>query len=97
MPDGDRDGIANVLLEAMACGLPVVCSNLPGPAEAVRHEVEGLLTSPDDPLDVANACQRLAREDGLAARLGRAGRKRVEEKFDIEVNVRKLVDVFARL
>ena len=46
--DGDRDGIPNVLVEAMACGLPVVTTTAGGITELVDHDVNGLLCDPED-------------------------------------------------
>ncbi len=72
LADGDRDGIPNVLVEAMACGLPVVTTPVSGIPELVRAEDNGLLVPPDDPEAVAEALLRLRTDPELAARLGRA-------------------------
>jgi glycosyltransferase involved in cell wall biosynthesis len=53
--DGDRDGIPNVLLEAMAMGLPVVATRVSGIPEVVRHHHNGLLVEPDDAAALADA------------------------------------------
>ena len=58
LPD-DRDGIPNVLVEAMAAGAPVVASAVSGIPELVAHEVNGLLVAPDDPEALADALVRL--------------------------------------
>lgn len=65
-------GITNV--EAAACGTPAVASDSPGLRESVRHDETGLLVPADDPAALAGAMQRLARDPGAVARLGRAGR-----------------------
>ena len=51
----DRDGIPNVLVEAMAAGAPVVATNVSGIPELVEHEVNGLLVEPEDPEALADA------------------------------------------
>ncbi len=82
LDDGDRDGIPNVLVEAMASGLAVVTTPVSGIPELVIHEENGLLVRPDDPQALAAALLRLHQDTHLAAALGRAGRSAVLERFD---------------
>lgn len=71
-----------VLLEAMACGTPVVASNLPGVRTVVRDGETGLLAEPGDPVDLAEKLDRLLADPALRARMGEAGRRRVETHYD---------------
>jgi glycosyltransferase involved in cell wall biosynthesis len=87
---GDRDGIPVVLMEAMACGLPVVSGDLPAVRELVEDGRTGLLVRPDDPSAVAEALARLAADPGLRASLGSAGRAHVREEFALDVNIDRL-------
>jgi glycosyltransferase involved in cell wall biosynthesis len=82
LDNGDRDGIPNVLVEAMACGVPVVTTAVCGIPEIVSDGVNGQLVPPDDPQALADALQRLAREPLFASRLASAGRETVRERFD---------------
>ena len=77
------EGTSNALLEAMASGLPVVATRVGGTLELVRDGVEGLLVPPDDARALAAALERVLLEPGLAARLGAAGRDRVEHEHDL--------------
>lgn len=88
--DGDRDGVPNVILEAFAAGLPVVSSDLPGIAEAVRHERTGLLAAPGDAEALRGALRRLLTDTDLRERLIRDARTFVREHFDLERNVGRL-------
>jgi glycosyltransferase involved in cell wall biosynthesis len=81
LPDGDRDGIPNVLLEAMAHGLPVISTTLAGVREAVIHGSSGLLCDPDDAAGMAMSLTRLARSPELRVTMGRAGRTRIANAF----------------
>ena len=92
---GDRDGLPNVVPEAMAHGLPVISSAAGGAAEAVRDGDTGLIVDPADPAALADAVERLADDAPLRQRLGRSGRAWVEENFLAEVNTRRLVRAFA--
>jgi glycosyltransferase involved in cell wall biosynthesis len=80
--DGDRDGIPNVLLEAMACGLPVVTTGISGIPELVTDGVTGLIVPAGDPDATADALLRLHEDKALARRLSRAGEALVRERFD---------------
>jgi glycosyltransferase involved in cell wall biosynthesis len=82
LEDGDRDGIPNVLMEAMACGVPVVTTGVSGITELVRDGVNGLLVEPDRPNDLADALHRLIKDPGLASDIGEQGRTTISGRFD---------------
>ena len=91
---GDRDGIPNVVLEAMAAGLPVVATGVSGIPEAVSHDVTGLLVEPDSPSSLATALERVLTDAGLAGRFGAAGRARIAEEFTLAVASQRLRALF---
>jgi glycosyltransferase involved in cell wall biosynthesis len=91
---GDRDGIPNVVLEAMASGLPVVATAVSGLPEAVTDGVTGLLVAPDDPTAMADALQRLLTEPDLAGSFGAAGAARAQSEFSIEASTNRLTHAF---
>jgi glycosyltransferase involved in cell wall biosynthesis len=82
LPNGDRDGLPNVLMEAMIRELPIVSTGLEGVSEAVENGRSGLLTEPDDPSEFAGALERVLAEPELARRLGAGGRAVAVERFD---------------
>ena len=75
LEDGDRDGIPNVLMEAMACRVPVVTTGVSGITELVRDGENGLIVGPDRPVDLADALHRLVKDPGLAHQLAERGRR----------------------
>jgi glycosyltransferase involved in cell wall biosynthesis len=82
-PTGDRDGLPNVVLEAMACARPVVASDLAAIATAVVPGESGLLVPAGDPGALASAIGALLHEPALRGRLGQKARDRVERDFDL--------------
>jgi glycosyltransferase involved in cell wall biosynthesis len=78
------EGLPVVILEAMACELPVVATDCGGVREAVRDGVEGFVLPPRDPDRAAAALERLWREPELRLRMGRAGRARVLSEYTLE-------------
>jgi len=82
-PDGDRDGLPNVLVEAMSTGLPAVGSNLSGIPEAIDDGETGLLVPPGNGAVLASALARCA-DPALRARLGAAAAARVRERFSFD-------------
>lgn len=93
--DGDRDGIPNVLLEAMAMGLPVVATRISGIPELVKHRHNGLLVGAEDASNLADAVQQLIETPVLAAQLGRQARQAVTRDFDNDRNLRVLLGLLA--
>jgi glycosyltransferase involved in cell wall biosynthesis len=89
--EGDRDGLPNVVLEAMASGRPVVASDVAAIACAVEHERTGLLVPPGDPLALAATLDRLARDPAARERFGARGRQRVEADYDLNRCTARLI------
>lgn len=93
--NGDRDGIPNVLLEAMAMGLPVVTTGISGIPELVRHEHNGLLVPPQEPEPLASALARLLADRDLRHTLGTRGQDTVRQGFSLDRTVRMLKALFS--
>jgi glycosyltransferase involved in cell wall biosynthesis len=94
LDNGDRDGLPNVLMEAMACGLPVVTTPVSGIPEIIKDGQNGTLVPPDDAAALANAIQRISSDRMLARNLGRAGRSTVLERFDGDKTAMELAALF---
>ena len=92
--DGSRDIIPNALIEAMAMRLPVVSTTVTGVPEIVENGVSGLLVPPADPEALADVLGRLIRDPELRGRLGEHARLRVEERFDIDLNIARYAELF---
>lgn len=93
LANGDRDGIPNVLVEAMGVGLPVVSTAISGIPELVDDGINGLLVAPGRSEDLAAALERLLRDAALRARLGANARRTVVERFDSAANSASLAEL----
>jgi glycosyltransferase involved in cell wall biosynthesis len=87
LENGDHDGLPNVIVEAMAHGLPVASTTLAGVREAVVDGECGLLVPPGDEVGLADALQRLLSDGALRSRLGAQARRRVVTRFERGANL----------
>ena len=87
-----REGLSNVILEAMQAGKPVIASTAGGNVESVVVDKTGLMFDPADPEELAALILKLAADDALAVELGQAGRQRANELFTLENMVRQTED-----
>jgi glycosyltransferase involved in cell wall biosynthesis len=92
--DGDRDGIPNVILEAMAMQLPVVSTRHSAIPEAIEDGVNGVLIPPEDPAALAQALENLLSDPELRQRLGDRGRETVMQQFNPQKNAQMLINAF---
>jgi len=90
LANGDRDGIPNVVAEAMATGVPVVSTAISGIPELIAHGKNGLLVPERDPQALANAIETLLVNPSLRTRLGEEARRTICEVFDSEKTTRVL-------
>lgn len=92
-----REGLPLTLLEAAACGRPLIASDVPGCREIARAGVNALLVPPDDAQALADAISRLAADQALRAKFGAAGRALVEREFSSARIGREVVALYRRL
>jgi len=92
LANGDQDGLPNVILEAMAHGLPVLSTRLGGIMEAIVDGESGLLADQDDASVLAEHLGRLLEDPELRQLLGQGGQKRVAERFERSANLPGVVD-----
>jgi len=90
-----REGLPNVLLEAMAHGRPVVATPVGGIPDLIQDDVNGLLVPVGDPVALASVLTRLAADPALGVRLGAAAR-RTAEGFDWSLVQPQLVAILER-
>jgi colanic acid/amylovoran biosynthesis glycosyltransferase len=94
LASGRRDGIPNVIIEAMAMGLPCVGTRAAGLEEAIVPGVTGALCDPGDPRSLADAIERLLRDPADLERMGSNARAHVCTTFDAERNFAALLELF---
>lgn len=91
------EGISNTILEAMACGLPVLATRVGAGAELVVEGLTGSLVPAGDVVALANGLCRIAANRPAAAAMGRAGRLRIEERFSLPAMVAAYESVYRRV
>ena len=89
---GEAFGV--VLLESMACGKPVIASNLPGVRTVVNDGIDGLLVEPGNPADLAEKIQMLLSEPARRREMGKRGRAKVEAKYSWSAIIPRLIQVY---
>jgi glycosyltransferase involved in cell wall biosynthesis len=91
------EGLSNALLEAMAHGLPVVVSDVPGNADVVDHEVNGLQFVAGDADSLADRLARLIADEALRVELGRRARVHVESRYALTDVVERYISLYEGL
>jgi glycosyltransferase involved in cell wall biosynthesis len=92
-----REGLPKGLIEAAACGLPLVTTDVPGCREVVTDGVDGLLVPPRNARALAQAIARLHDDPALAARLGMAARTKALAEFDERIVIERTLAVYREL
>jgi len=95
LPSASGEGLPLVLLEAMACGLPVIATTVGGTPEIIKHMKNGVLVPPRNPEAMAEALSKLLSE-GLGPALGEEARRIVENRLTWEENLRQLQDIYKK-
>lgn len=93
-PNGDRDGIPNVFLESMAMGVPVVATRVSAIPELVEDNETGLLVSPGNPVQMAEAMSRLLTDTDLRRRIVAAAKQRIARDFDNTALIQDLAKIY---
>lgn len=97
LPSFYGEGVPKSLLEAAACGRPIVTTDTPGCRDVVRDGDNGLLVPPRDSAALADAIARLVRDAALRARMGELGRRRAEREFALNKIVGETLKVYGEL
>ncbi len=91
------EGLSLSILEAMAAGKPIIATNIKGNNELVVDGITGFLVLPRNPEMVGYYITRLLQDKRLVKKMGRLGRKRVEEKFDIKLHVELIKNIYHQI
>jgi glycosyltransferase involved in cell wall biosynthesis len=89
-----REPFGLSIVEAMACGVPVITTDVFGPREIVRHNYDGVAVAPDDARALADAVENLLSDEKLRKRIVQNALKTVEEKYDIRNHARQLITIY---
>lgn len=91
------EGCPASVIEAMACGVPVVASDVGGIKEIIRNETDGLLVTPGDPVKIKEAVVRLIEDEKLVRDIRQQARQRIVDVFDMWVNIEKEIQLYETL
>jgi len=94
IPSSSGEGLPLVLLEAMACGLPVIATTVGGTPEVIRDMKNGVLVPPRNPKALAETISKFLSNKELGLAIGEEARKTVEDKFTWEESVHRLQNVY---
>ncbi len=92
-----REGLPKVLIEAMACGRPIVTTDVPGCRDLVETGKNGLLVKVKDAAEIAGALKSLVLDKPLCRQMGREGRRVVEGEFALARVIEETMDVYGEL
>lgn len=90
------EGLPTTVLEAMACGMPVVATNIPGTNEVITDGKTGLLVPPRNPRAVADAIVKLLKDEKLRKKMSEAGRLHIERVFSWDIIAENILEMYEK-
>ena len=97
LPSYYGEGLPKILIEAAACGKPVITTDHPGCREAIINNVSGILVPIKSPVSIANAIKKIISNESLRKSMGKEGRILAEKNFSIKDVVSKHIDIYREL
>lgn len=97
VPSTWHEPFGRTLIEAMACGKPVIATRVGGISEVIKQDENGLLVRPADSEDLANVLARLISNEEIRIKLGKCGREEVKEKYDINVIAGETIKTYQKV
>ena len=92
-----REGLSKVLIEAAACGKPIITTDVPGCRDVVTNGLNGLLVPARDPQAIARAIKDLIVDPEKRRQMGHEGRKKAQTEFGLEMVVKETLQVYNEL
>ena len=92
-----REGFPKVIMEASACGRPVITSNVPGCREAIKNKITGILVPVKDSTILSNTILKLSKNRNILNKMGKAGRIYAEKNFNINNIVSKHLNIYKKM
>ena len=89
----DYEGLSFALLQAMACGIPSIVSDVKGNSDVIRNEVEGLVVNIDNQVEIENAIEKLLGSTELLAKYGAAAKLRVKNEYEQKNQINKVINL----
>ncbi|MEM1534956.1 MAG: glycosyltransferase family 4 protein [Candidatus Pacearchaeota archaeon] len=97
LPTYYLEGTPRILLEAAACGLPLIATNIEANKAIIKNGVNGYLIPPKDPIKLSKAIKKLLKNEKLRIKMGKNSRKIVIKKFDEELIVQKYISFYKKI
>lgn len=92
-----REGLSKVLIEAAACGKPIITTNVPGCRDVVEDGLNGLLVPAKDPKAIATAIKKLINNPTMRRQMGVEGRKKATQEFGVKLVVKETMHIYSDL
>ncbi len=92
-----REPFGLSVIEAMACGVPVVTANVFGPSEIITNGKDGIAITPGDSRELVDAIIPLLDNPPLCEKIGKNGRKTVENRFSLKAHLQKMIEIYNEL
>ena len=92
-----NEGLPNAIMEAMACGLPVVATEVGGIPEVVKDGENGILIDKKDVKSIVHSLEKLIENKSMCKKMGEHGRITIEEKFSWNNSAKKLIEIYNKI